>query len=108
MPNELTLLGVVVVDAPGGGALVRAVRPHGPADGALEPGDVILRSAEGQSGERRRSGRSRLDVHGPVLLRIRRGNAVRYVGIDVAGRPDTRGKPEPKGDSKGDPKTDGK
>ena len=102
VPNELALLGVVVVDAPGGGALVRAVRPHGPADGSLEPGDVILEALKGKVTSASDLAARVSEVHGPVLLRVRRGNTVRYVGIDVAGRPGPHGQDaEPKGDKRG-------
>jgi len=78
-------LGVSVTDAPGGGALVQRVQSGSAADGDLVPGDVILevnrapitraselapKVAAAKKGE-------------PLLLRVKRGDKMRFVAIDM-------------------------
>ncbi|HEY2512457.1 MAG TPA: Do family serine endopeptidase [Polyangiaceae bacterium] len=78
-------LGIEVQEAPGGGATVERVLPDSAADGQLQPGDVILevnraplahaadlapRVAATKKGE-------------AVLLRVRRGDRIRFVAIEL-------------------------
>jgi serine protease Do len=80
-------LGVALADGPNGGAMVQRVRPHGAADGVLEPGDVILevdrapvrRSDDVRARVRAAAGRT-------ILLRVRRGRTTRYVAVDLGTR----------------------
>jgi serine protease Do len=77
-------LGVQLSDVPGQGAVVDRVARGGPADGALEPGDVIVevnhapvarasdvaqKVAEAPAGK-------------PLLLKIKRDNKTRFVAIE--------------------------
>lgn len=86
-PHLFAPLGIAVANARGGGAVVERVQPGGPADETLRPGDVILEvngtKVRGASDLRSRVGKVQ---SGAVLLRVRRGDQVRYVGIRVAGK----------------------
>jgi serine protease Do len=76
-------LGISLHDE-GGHAVVDHVAPNGPADGKLEPGDVIeqvnqtkVNTAAGALGALRASPTSR-----PVLLKVRHGDQSRFVAIE--------------------------
>jgi serine protease Do len=76
-------LGVEVVDAPGGGALVRRIAPGSGADTVLEAGDIVL-EVNGKAVANARDFEQRagaLAGKTPLLLKIRRNDRVRYVGI---------------------------
>jgi S1-C subfamily serine protease len=77
-------LGARLVEMPGHGVVVDRVVPGGPADGQLEPGDIIVevnrnsvtRAADvGRLVAQAPSGR-------PILLKIKRENVTRFVAID--------------------------
>jgi serine protease Do len=77
-------LGIDLSDARGGGAMVRRVAPSGPAAGELKPGDVIVevdrqpvKSAADATDRLKRAATSK-----PILLRVQRDNATRWVAID--------------------------
>jgi serine protease Do len=65
------------------GVVVKSVRPDGPADGALERGDVIIEIDRKPVKDARGATRElRARRTGPVLLRIRRHGATRFVAIE--------------------------
>jgi serine protease Do len=78
-------LGIQVGDAPGGGALVQHVVGDSPADGQLTPGDVIVEvnhTPIAHAGDL--SARVTATPKGePVLLRVRHGDRVRFVAIEL-------------------------
>ena len=82
-PTRSTI-GVQVEDQRGGGARVAAVVPASPADGILQPGDVILEvnrePVTGASDLGAKVKRSTGDK--PLLLRVERDDAQRFVAID--------------------------
>ncbi|MCU0682026.1 MAG: Do family serine endopeptidase [Polyangiaceae bacterium] len=76
-------LGVVLEDAPGGGALVRAIAPRSPAAGQIRPGDIIL-EADKKPIRSASELAKRVDAlpSGQVLvLRVRQSRATTYVAI---------------------------
>lgn len=83
-PADRGTLGIQVADAEGGGALVRGVLPDGPSAGILAPGDVIVevdRKPVKSADELRAKVReARADK--PILLRVKRGDASRFVAIE--------------------------
>ena len=78
-------LGIQVTDAPGGGAVVQHVVGDSPADGELQPGDVILEvnhAPIAHAGDL--SARVAATPKGePVLLRVRHGDRNRFVAIEL-------------------------
>ena len=82
-------LGVEVADAEGGGALVRRVSPDGPAAEALRAGDVIIEvnrePVQTASDLASRVSRVRKGASDkPLLLRVKRGDSLRWVAIERA------------------------
>jgi serine protease Do len=76
-------LGLVLEDDPGEGVVVRRVRANSPADGALEPGDVILEVDKHPIRNAREAVRELRAIRsGPAILRIRRHGVSRYVAIE--------------------------
>jgi serine protease Do len=80
-------LGIAVGEQDGH-VVVERVSPDGPADGKLQPGDVIdeidhqpVRSAEDLAGKAHAAPADR-----PVLLRITRGDQSRYVAVERSGK----------------------
>jgi serine protease Do len=79
-----TDFGVQLSDVPGQGAVVTKVLPGGPADGALEHGDVILevnRVPVARAADVQRQV-SAAPAGKPVLLKIRREDKIRFVAIE--------------------------
>jgi serine protease Do len=78
-------LGIQIGEAPGGGVLVQHVAGDSPADGELMPGDVILEvnhTPVAHAGDL--SARVAATPKGePVLLRVRRGDRIRFVAIQL-------------------------
>jgi len=74
--------GVEAVDAPGGGALVRRLASAGSTARELEPGDVILDVNHAQVGSAKDLERL-LKTPPPLLLKIRRNDATRFVALDL-------------------------
>jgi serine protease Do len=76
-------LGVVLDDAPGGGAVVRAIAPRSPAFGQLRQGDVILeidKKAVRNASELAK--RIEAQPAGkPVVLRVRQNGHSRYLAV---------------------------
>jgi len=82
-PDSQSALGISLHDE-NGHAVVDRVAPNGPADGKLEPGDVIeqvnqthVSTATAALGALRASPTSR-----PVLLKVRRGDQSRFIAIE--------------------------
>ncbi|HEU4405698.1 MAG TPA: trypsin-like peptidase domain-containing protein [Polyangiaceae bacterium] len=77
-------LGVLVRDAPGGGALVERVRPGSPASGALAPGDVVLEVNRTpiERADQLAAAIEAVPAGRPVLLRVRRGGHTLYVALE--------------------------
>ena len=85
-PQSSSGLGLGIADAEGGGALVRRVAPDGAAAGSLEPGDVIVevnhqpvKTANDLKNKAMQAGADK-----PLLLRVTREGATRYVAIERA------------------------
>ncbi len=76
-------LGLVVDDAEGGGALVRRVTPDSPASGILRAGDVIIEADKKpvRTANDLRA-RARETEGKPLLLKVKRDGATRFVAID--------------------------
>ncbi len=75
-------LGIDAGDAPGRGALVVTVRPGGPAEGKLLPGDVIEAVNDRPVTDARDLARAMRVTNVPLLLRVRRQDRGLYVGIE--------------------------
>ncbi len=74
--------GVDVLDAPGGGALVRRVAPDSSAARELEPGDIVLEVNHAPVGSAKDLTHL-LEGPPPLLLRIRRKDATRFVALEA-------------------------
>jgi serine protease Do len=77
-------LGIDVIDAEGGGALVKQIGPDSPARGSLQPGDVIteldrepIRSATDLRTKLREAAPNR-----PLLLHVKRDGGGHYVVLE--------------------------
>jgi len=77
-------LGLQVGDAEGGGAVVRRVAPDGASAGVLQPGDVILEVDRKPvaSASDLRTKVQEAPAKKPLLLKVKRGDASRYVAIE--------------------------
>ncbi|HEU4407111.1 MAG TPA: trypsin-like peptidase domain-containing protein [Polyangiaceae bacterium] len=78
-------LGVLVREAPGGGALIARVLPGGPASGVLAVGDVVLevnRKRVERADQLARTIES-APAGRPVLLRVRRGERTMFVAVEL-------------------------
>jgi serine protease Do len=76
-------LGIMLEDAPGGGAVVRAIAPRSPAFGQLHPGDVILEVDKkpvrnGADLARRVEAQASGKV---IVLRVRQGRQTNFVAV---------------------------
>jgi serine protease Do len=76
-------LGIAIRDTDSG-VLVERVLPGSPADGKLVRGDVIVEVDRTQVRSAAELGKriEAAPANKPVLLKVRRGDATRYVGID--------------------------
>jgi serine protease Do len=76
-------LGIELQDRGGEGVVVRRVKPDSPADGVLEPGDVLLevdrKPVQNAADATRQLATPR---SGPVILRIKRDGVSGYVAIE--------------------------
>ena len=82
--NETGGLGLQVGDAEDGGAVVRRVAPDGPSAGVLQPGDVIVEADRKPvtSASDLRTKVREAPANKPLLLKVKRGDASRYVAIE--------------------------
>ncbi|HVH46925.1 MAG TPA: Do family serine endopeptidase [Labilithrix sp.] len=83
-PGDASGLGLQIVDAEGGGALVRGVAPDGPSAGSIQPGDVIVEADRKPvtSANDLRTKVREAPAGKPLLLRVKRGDSSRYVAIE--------------------------
>jgi serine protease Do len=78
-------LGIQVAEAPGGGVIVQRVSNDSPSDGELTPGDVILEVNHAPIAHAADlASRVTATPKGePVLLRVRHGDRIRFVAIEI-------------------------
>lgn len=84
--KSIDRIGASVVDARGGGALVRTVEPEFPS-AMLQPGDVILAVNDNpvRSAEDMAHAADRAPDGTPLILRVRRKGQVRVIGLRLGG-----------------------
>jgi len=77
-------LGVHLVDVPGQGVVVEQIVPGSPADGKLEPGDVILEVNRANVSRATDVAKQVVATPAgkPILLKTRRENVTRFVAIE--------------------------
>jgi len=78
-------LGVELADGDGKGARVERVVPGSPAAELLDPGDLVVEVDGVRVGNAKQAAQeiARAKRNKPLLLRIQRGDAARYVAVDV-------------------------
>jgi serine protease Do len=83
-PKSANDFGVQLSDVPGRGVVVERVAPGGPADGKLEPGDVILevnRTAVSRASDAAKQVTASPPGR-PILLKTKRENVTRFVALE--------------------------
>ena len=82
LPGPVGSYGVEAVDAEGGGAVVRRVAPDSSAARDLEPGDLVLEVNQTPVASAKQLEKL-LAAPPPLLLKIRRHDATRFVALEA-------------------------